>query len=109
MLTDGLPVEPGHGRALPPSAWLPASSCTCRWPMPLSSWLSALGVGLGGFGYSKPDEGMGSAPAPDLGVRWQADDNLALRVDLAPVIVFAADGGIGPGGHLAVLQGETRF
>jgi len=107
-IDDAIFVEPGHGRGL--TAYSAVIGAEVRLEVaPDIEVFAALGVGFGGFGFDAPDEGSGLALAGSLGARWHADDNLALRVDAAPVAVFAG-GDVGAGGHVALmLRGETRF
>lgn len=108
-LDDSLNVEPGHGRGL--TTFAVAAGLELRFPLAEALEGSvAVGLGMGGFGFEKPSDATGPALAGSLGVRWQADRNLALRVDASPVVVLPVGSDVGPGGHFAVLlRGETSF
>ncbi|MCC6623757.1 MAG: hypothetical protein IT385_21035 [Deltaproteobacteria bacterium] len=107
-IDDALLVEPGHGRGL--TAYTAVVGAELRLEVaPDVEVFGAAGVGVGGFGWDAPDQATGLALAASLGARWHVDDNLAVRVDGAPVVVFGG-GDVGAGGHVAImLRGETRF
>ena len=108
-LTDGLPVEPGQGQSLTAVSIVVGTELA----IPLADSFEAVlaaGVGFGAFGFGRPDQAYGLALDGVVGVRWQAQRTLAVRLDFAPVMTLPAAEGIGVGGHLSVLvRGETRF
>jgi len=108
-IRDEVVVEPGHGRGL--TAFTVTGGVELRVPLADAfEGLAAVGLGAGGFGFDSPDEGMGLGITGALGARWLADANLALRVDVSPVVVLPLEAGVGAGGHVAfLLRGETRF
>lgn len=108
-LSATLPVEPYQGTSL--TSYQAVLGLELSLPLiERLELVGAVGAGFGGFGLSSADEALGFAVAPVIGARYQAVENLAVRVDLAPAIVIPLQAGIGVGGHLAVLlRGEASF
>ncbi len=108
-LVDGLPVEPGQGQSLTAVSIVVGTELAIPLAESFEAVLAA-GVGFGAFGFGRPDQAYGLALDGVVGVRWQAQRSLAVRLDFAPVMTLPAAEGIGLGGHLSVLvRGETRF
>lgn len=108
-LASGLPVEPGQGQSLTAVSIVVGSELAIPIIDTFEAVLAA-GVGFGAFGFGRTDQAYGLALDGVVGVRWQAQRNLAVRLDFAPVMTLPASDGVGLGGHLSVvLRGETRF
>jgi len=108
-LNPDLPTEPGTGAGLTVFSVAVGGAFT----VPLVddgevALVAAAGVGVGSFGLGRLGDATGFAVHGTLGVRWQAEERLALRGDVAPLVILTPD--LAPAGHLAILlRGETRF
>ena len=107
-LSSDLPVEPHQGTSL--TAFTAAIGLEYAISVAHKvEVVTALGLGIGGFGLAAADEALGLALAPVVGARYLAADNLSVRLDFSPSLVIPMNG-IEPGGHLAfVARGEARF
>ncbi len=107
-LSSDLPVEPHQGTSL--TSFMAVMGL--EYALPVASQVelvTALGLGVGGFGIAAADEAMGLALAPLVGARYLAADNLSVRLDFSPTFIIPVNG-IAPAGHLAfVVRGEARF
>ena len=108
-LVDGLPVEPGAGTSI--TAFTIVVGAELRVPLATDlEAITALGLGLGGFGLQSARDALGWAFALDVGARYRLAPNLAVRLDFAPIAIAPLDHGASLGGHLALLlRGEASF
>ena len=106
-LAPDLPVEPGAGGGL--TVFSVAAGGAYALPLVDDlALVAAIGVGFGSLGRGRLGDADGLALHGSLGLRWQADERLAVRLDGAPLLILAPD--IAPAGHVAILiRGETRF
>lgn len=108
-LDDALPVEPAFPRRLTALS----GALGARLARPLVGDLdlvAALGVGYGAFGLRSLGDAAGPALHVTMGLRYALDDDLAVRLDLAPCVVWPSAQDVGAGGHIAlVLRGQTRL
>lgn len=107
-LNADLPVEPHQGTSL--TVFSATAGLEHRSPLADSLELVlALGLGAGGFGLQSPDEAMGLAISPNVGVRYLAAESLSVRADVAPTLILPFSD-LATGGHLSfVVRGEARF
>lgn len=108
QLDDALPVEPGAARGLTSLV----GAVGAAWSLPVHAEVDlvfAAGVGWGSFGLGGLDGDSGFALQASAGARWQVEDRLALRLDVAPRLILPR-GPARTAGHTAiVLRGEARF
>lgn len=107
-LDSSLPIEPHQGSGL--TVFTVALGVERRFPLAAQlEGVVAVALGVGGFGLDGVDDGLGLGLSPSAGVRWQADQNLSVRLDFAPTLIVPFSD-TATGGHLsAVLRGEARF
>ncbi len=73
-------------------------------------FVAALGIGGGAFGTRSIGQAAGVSAQGSLGIRWQLDKHLALRLDALPQGILRTDGAKGLAGHIGVVaRGEIRF
>jgi hypothetical protein len=102
-------AEPGEGRGLTAVSGVVGVQTAIRLA---SSWylVAALGVGGGAFGTRSIGQAAGVSAQGSLGIRWQLDKHLALRLDAVPQGILRTGGAKGLAGHVGIVaRGEIRF
>lgn len=102
-------AEPGEGRGLTAVSGVVGVQTAIRLA---EAWyvVAAVGIGGGAFGTRSIGQAAGVSAQGSLGIRWQLDKHLALRLDAVPQGIFRTDGAKGLAGHIGIVaRGEIRF
>ncbi|MEZ4265658.1 MAG: hypothetical protein R3F39_04715 [Myxococcota bacterium] len=102
-------AEPGEGRGLTAVSAVIGAQTAIRIA---GNWyfVAALGIGGGAFGTRSIGQAAGLSAQGSVGIRWQLDKHLALRLDALPQGILRTDGSTGLAGHVGIVaRGEIRF
>lgn len=106
---EGLSLEPGWGKGLTTAAIVVGGVFTYPVLEDLDIFACA-GVGPGFFGVRSLAEVIGLAVDAGVGLRYEIDESLSVRLDVMPSLKVPFGADMGPAFHInAFLRGESRF